>query len=545
MPEVVRAAVARVRQLPGAPRGRVVPVQLLYAVAVTHEVQHLVLPLQVLNFLERGLQDAGPLRLVPSPDAVPLVVHGQAVDGAVHPGRVRQLDARRGRDARAQFPVELADDHEVAAALDGVFDRGDAARARLRIVQPAFGREIPPFPAVLQRPDDGLSVQGPALAGNGLAPEQAVHAGVEGTGVGGEGAEVVFGAVHIDPDQPGRQVFSLLDREVFIIDPGAVRIIGGVRVFLRDLHYLHKWRAGILFLLPDFVEALHDALESLLEGLPGDALDIVLEPGDREGALRDVIEIIGRERRLVIEIPHAGDGHITDCVIIGSGFLERAVGPLVPVPPVPVVEGEVVVVQEVGVAPAAGGREGGFRDDGVAFQEHGRGIESAHGAGPHLAHQVIDPLEGPPVGQLHLRHVAGLMDRELRHPGLGVRAVGLGMGVQVHPLRGPGHGAVGIRVPGVQDHRRPAPLQAAGRQAGARAHRRLPFFQVYDVGPRQGIQAPGINDAVMLRAHLGPAAERVRPGLEELGRCGGPGQQARGEEKCPEKLHTTKLTIFS
>ncbi len=134
MPEVVRAAVARVRQLPGAPRGRVVPVQLLHAVAVAHEVQHLVFPFQVLDFLERGLQDAGPLRLVPSPDAVPLIIHGQAVDGAVHPGRVRQLDARRGRDARAQFPVELADDHEVAAALDGVFDRGDAARARLRVV---------------------------------------------------------------------------------------------------------------------------------------------------------------------------------------------------------------------------------------------------------------------------------------------------------------------------------------------------------------------------------------------------------------------------
>ena len=259
----------------------------------------------------------------------------------------------------------------------------------------------------------------------------------------------------------------------------------------------------------------------------------------------DVVEVIGRERGPAIEILHAGDSHVTDCVIVRSGFLERPVDPLVPVPPVAVVEGEMVVVQEVGVASAAGVREGCFRGDGIAFQENRRGIEGAHGAAPHFAHQIVHPLERTPIGQLHLRHVPGFMGGKLRHPGLGIGPVGLRMGVQVHPLRGPGHGAVGIGVPGVQDDGRPAPLQAAGRHAGARPHHGLPFLQVHDIGLRQGIQPLRINDAEMLRAHLEPAAERVRPRLEELGRGGRPGQKAGGEEECPEKLHTTKLTIFS
>ena len=274
-------------------------------------------------------------------------------------------------------------------------------------------------------------------------------------------------------------------------------------------------------------------------------LDIMLELGDGERMPGHIIEVIGRKSGLVVEVPHARNGHVTDCVIVRSGFLEGTVDPLVPVAPVPVVEREVIVVQEVGVAPAAGGSEGGFRDDGVAFQEYRRGIEGAHGAAPHFAHQIVHPLERASVRQLHLRHVAGFVGGQLRHPGLGVGAIGLGMGVQVHPFRSPGHRAVGIGIPGVQDDGQLAPVQAAGRHAGARAHHGLPFLQVQDVGPRERVHSLGINHAEMLRIHLGPTAEGIRPGLEELGRGGGPGQQAGGEEEGPQTLHTTKLTIFS
>ena len=293
------------------------------------------------------------------------------------------------------------------------------------------------------------------------------------------------------------------------------------------------------------MEAFHDALPGLFEGLPGDAADIALQRSDGKGLAGDPVEVIGREGGLVVEISHAGDGHVTDRIMVRTGFLEGSVHPFVPVAPVAVVESEVIVVQEVAGPPAAGGREGGFRDDGVAFQQRRRWEKGADGAGPHFAHEVINPTERFPVSQLHLGDMAGFMDRQLCRPGQGDGAIGFGMRVQVHPFRRPGYGSVGIGVEGVQDDRCPAPLQAAGRHAGAPPHDGLPFFQVQKVGPRQGVQAVRIDDAVVVRPHGGPAAERVGSVLVELGRRGRPGQQGGGKQKGPQALHTAKLTIFS
>ena len=259
----------------------------------------------------------------------------------------------------------------------------------------------------------------------------------------------------------------------------------------------------------------------------------------------DVVQVVGREEGAVVEVPHARDGHVADGIVVRPGLFVGPVDPLVPVAPVAVVESDVEIVQEVGIAPAAGFRQGRFRHDGVPFQEYGRGVEGAHGPGPHLAHQEVHPPERAPVGELHLRHVAGFVGGQLRHPGLGIGAVGLGMGIEVHPFRRPGHGAVGIGIPGVQDDRRPAPLQASGRHAGAPPHARLPFLEVQDIGPRQGVRPLRVHDTEVLRAHLVPPAIRVRPGLVELGLGKGAGDEGGGKKEGPQALHITKLTIFS
>ena len=544
-PEVVRAAVAGVGELPGLAGRRVEPVQLLDAVPVADEVQDVILPFQVLHRLGRGVQDAGPSVSVQPPDAETAVVHAQAVDGVVHPGRIGELDARRGGGPQEKMTVLLVDDDEVASAFDRIFHDGDAARARLGIVQPALGREVAPLSAPFQRADDGFSVQGPADAGDRFAPEQPVLARVEGAGTSRKSPEVIFGPVQVDPDQPRRQVFPLFDGQVFVVDPGAVRVVGRESVFPGDLLHFHERAAGVGLFGPDVMEALHDALPGVFEGFPRDAADMALQRRDGEGFPAYPVEIIGRERRPVVEIPHAGDGHVADGIVIRTGFFEGTVHPFVPVAPVAVVEGEVVIVQEISGAPPAGGREGRFRDDGVAFQECRRGEEGADSTGPHLAHEVIHPTERLPVGQLHLGDMAGFMDRQLRHPGQRDGTVRFRVRVQVHPFRRPGHGSVGIRVERMQDDRRPAPLQAAGRHACAPSHDRLPFFQVQEIGPRQGIQPFRIDDAVMVRLHLRPSAERVGPVLVELGRRGGSGRETGGKEEKPETHHTTKLTIFS
>ena len=361
----------------------------------------------------------------------------------------------------------------------------------------------------------------------------------------GKRPEIVFRSVRVDTDQPGREVLSLLDGVKAVVDPGTVRILRRESVFLGHPLHFHEGPAGIGLFRPDVVESLHDALEGLLEGLPRDLSDIPLQGGDGEGVPGHMIQIIGRKRGLVIEIPHARDGHVSDGIVVRAGLLVRAVHPLVPVTPVAVVEGEVVVVQEVSVTPAAGGRKGRFRHDSVSFQERRRRIEGAYRTGPHFAHEEVDPSERTPVGQLHLCHMARLVGGELRHPREGEGAVRFGMGIEVHPFRRPGHGAVGIGIMGMQDNRCPAPLQASRRHPGALSRQRPPFFQVDGIGPRQRVHPLRIDDAEMFRSDGGPAAERVGPVLVELGRCGRPGQEAGGEEEGAEHLHTTKLTIFA
>ena len=258
-----------------------------------------------------------------------------------------------------------------------------------------------------------------------------------------------------------------------------------------------------------------------------------------------MIQIIRGKGRLVIEVPHARDGHVSDGIVVWTGLFIGSIHPFVPVAPVAVVESEVIIVQEIGVAAASGSGKSRFRCDSVPFQERRRRVEGADRTGPHLAHEEIDPTERTPIGQLHLRHMAGLVGGKLRHPGKGEGSVRFGVGVQVHPLRRPGHGTVGIRVMRVQDDRRPAPLQFPRSHSGALTHQRPPFFQVDDIGPRQRVHPFRIDHAEMFRADGGPAAEGVGPVLVELGRCGRPGQKAGGEEEGAEHLHTTKLTIFA
>ena len=395
--------------------------------------------------------------------------------------------------------------------------------------------------------EDGFPVQGPPPSGQGLGPVNAVFAHIEGTGAPGKGAHVVLGAVRVQTDHSRRRRLSFLDDVILSVHPGAAGVIRGEGRFSGDLFHRHEGPAGLGLFGPDVVESFLNGPEGLFEGLAGLFPDIALERCDGEGMTRDPVEVIGREGGLVIEIPHARDGHVAGRVVVRGGLLEGAVHPLVPVAPVAVVKGDMVIIQEIPVPAASGARQGCFGDDGIPFQEGLRGEQGGNGARPHFAHQVVDPAEGPAVGELHLRDMAGFMDRELGHPGQGHGPVGLRMGVQVHALGSPGHRAVGVGIEGMEDDRKPAPLETDGIHSGAHAHGGLPFFEVQGIGPGQGIHLFGIYEAVVRRAEGGPAAERVGPVLVELGPGGEAGKEAGKEYEdagVAESRHGTKLIIF-
>ena len=277
------------------------------------------------------------------------------------------------------------------------------------------------------------------------------------------------------------------------------------------------------------MKALLDVPESLLELLSGDAADVPLKGGDGEGVPADVVEVIGRKGGLVVEVPHSRDRHVPDGIVVRPGFLEGAVDPFVKVTPVVAVEGEVIIVQEIGAPAASGSGQGGFRDHSVAFQQHWRGEQGRYGARPHFAGEEVHPAERSPVGQLHLGHVPG--------------SVGFRVGIQVHHFGRPGDRSVGIGVMGMKDDGEFSPLEACGGHAGADADEGLPFFQVQDVAAGQGVQALRIENPVVGGIGGGPGTEGIGPALVELGR--GNGAPGKGSKEGKNPSHTRyKTNIF-
>ena len=78
-----------------------------------------------------------------------------------------------------------------------------------------------------------------------------------------------------------------------------------------------------------------------------------------------------------------------------------------------------VVVEEIGVSTASGLGQGGFRHDGIPFQQGLVRKQGRQDPRPHFSQEVVRPPEGFPVGELHLGKVSGLMDSQLGHPGQG------------------------------------------------------------------------------------------------------------------------------
>ena len=312
-----------VRELPGPSGVRVVAVQLLDAAAVADQFQHIP-AVQVLHHLGAGFQHAGPVSVPEPPDAVAAVVQAQAVDVASDPGRFFQLDSFRRRSPSEDGAILFADNQKVASAFHGILHHGEhAVRTRLGVIHPSLcGQVVPMLPVQVHPAEDGLPVQGPPQAGQGLGPVNAVFAYIEGAGAPGKGAHVMLGAVRIQTDQARRRRLSFLDDEVFPVHPGAAGVVRGEGRFPGDLLHRHEGPAGLGLFGPDVVESFLDGPEGLFEGLAGLFPDIALERGDGERMTSDPVEVVGRESGLVIEIPHARDGHVAGGVIVRGGLFE-------------------------------------------------------------------------------------------------------------------------------------------------------------------------------------------------------------------------------
>ena len=228
----------------------------------------------------------------------------------------------------------------------------------------------------------------------------------------------------------------------------------------------------------------------------------------------------------------AAHGEVAGAVVIRGIAALGAVAPAPEVAVVAVGETDAVIFEEIGRAPAAGGRQGRLRRDGVAFEEGRTAVDGGQGAGAQLAGQHAQPPEGAGGPGLHLRDVAGLVDRQLGGPGRRLGREGLGHGEQLQPARGPGDLPVGQGRAGVQHDGHLVGIRGVGPDADAPGHGPRPALQRRGVGAAERIQPAGVDDVVVCRVYVIPSdPRRLAAHRVELG-CRREGRKKEAQRKC-------------
>ena len=306
------------------------------------------------------------------------------------------------------------------------------------------------------------------------------------------------GPVRIETDQPPGLDLAALERIQGAVQHGEAFVIRLELRRFRELDRRKEGRAGFRFLCPDGMEFLLDMPPGPGKGFPGDLFHGALQVPVRDRAAQDVVVIVHAERRTVIEGPHPAESHEPGRVVIRRLPFEGAVAPLVPVPPVAGVEGDLVIIEEIRGAHPPGSGQRRLRDNGISFKHRHIHIQPHQQAVPHLPRDVLPETQRFPVAELHLGDMPRFMDRQLQRPRRRVGVIRLLYRVQIHPARRPAHGAVGIGITGMeQDGERP-PLVLARHHSQARPDHRPVLFQQAEIGPCERIRPLGVDQPVSL-----------------------------------------------
>ena len=385
------------------------------------------------------------------------VGNADGINIVLQPGQFHHQDAVRDDFPALHLETVAVQHHNPGAALREDFHHGDrlpVLRNGGIVIVFAFGHIVTPAGVHILITQDRLSGKPPAGMFPRFRPIDALlHIIVKNEGdVVGKGPDVHDIPLSVHRDNLGCIQVSFPDDVQLVVHNVGVHIVHrkiGVRRY--PLRF-HKGGAGFGIGLPDIVKSVQNVVERLFEGLPGVFFDNGegVGRGNHPGLFPGQIQRFADDEGVVVQVAGAGYGDIAQFIEVGGEVLVGAIAPAVPTAEVALVQGYAVKVQEVGGPGAGAVNEAGFHGDGIALAKCLFQIQLPVDGGPGFAGE---PVQETAVAVLQLRLVPGFVGGELDVPGHRVGAVHFGVGVQVHPRRGPADGAVGVLIVGVQHHR--------------------------------------------------------------------------------------------
>ena len=424
--------------------------------------------------------------------AASAVGRAEGIDDSVPDGKFSKRNAGGTRNTTEPAAVRGRKKDYVGSAFNGEFDD-------IHLLPLGYGHRVEIAPVLSQVvttacpevdvPDYRFAGKAPPGITYTLPPVKPVQGRIIGKHAAGgrEGAESAEVSEGIRLNKGGRPVLAAAE-SVDLVTDGGETVIGVVELLFRSYHlHRHKRPAGAEISRPLGREAVEDALESRLEPHPGGFFNSLLEIAYPERVAHHVVEVALREEGVVVIAPGAADHDIAGRIVVGGVVTERTMAPAPVVAVIVMGEGIAVVLQELRAAPAAGRSQRRLHDHGVSFQERRVRIDSVQGAGPHLAEHIVEPVESPPVGKLHLGDVARLVDDELGRARKCTVRSRLLHRIEGHPLRGPDDDAVRVDIVGVKNRRKAAPLEVARGHADGFGDDRAVFFKKGRIEGRQAV----------------------------------------------------------
>ena len=330
-------------------------------------------------------------------DAEAFFRDGAGVDLTVYPGNLHRLQAGRGTelfqdgaDGRRKYFYAAVPVFELLHRCEGgpyIVGRG--------VEEAALDLEIADCPILVHVPQHAVGLKLQHRGAAVFRPDEFLVEAVIGQagGLAREGHDAPDFPGGIDADEFSGLVQSSVDGIEAFVRGGKGDVAVVKAPLLHHVLPFHEGGAQAVGRRPFLLEIALYILEDTREGLAHGLVYRQPQGVPGQGFPIDIVVVAIAEEGVVEGRTHTGHQQISGPVIVRGITPLRAPAPLPEIPVEAVGEGDVVVFQEVGGAPAARIREGRLRHHRIPFQQGRAGIDGRGQAGGQFAYHISQGTE--------------------------------------------------------------------------------------------------------------------------------------------------------